>query len=806
MNACPACGSALSPDARFCGQCGHTIDLERTRRVPTTVDEATRDPAPETPATPSAAPSTVPNPAQQAKPTLLGSADFNKTVTDNASVDRILAGLDWEAPEPKPAAAAPSTAPGIAPSAGPTTPHVGAPTAVGIPIAAGSSPSPSAVPTKPAGAPTALGVPLAAGSAPAPSTVPTPPDPAAEMTRVGGSGIGAATAVGVPLAAAPAPTPEPPPSSRRPMFGATMIGGSVTAADVMAESTRRMQGPDAKAENLKTIVGHAVLDKPAFESSPKLPPAAPSEPSPSQVPADPQSIRPAFKTMLGVALPGIAPIRDSERSLQAAAPSSNPIVAAAAPVPAPAPSSPLGTLQGIAAPPSQPRVAPPPASSRPFAPPPSNRGPQLQPVPAIVPPPAPIVEEPLPRAPAPLAQKKKGISAVVLVSILVVVVIAMGTVAAVVALKAGAPLSAKARLDESGKESLEIHCESCPNETKVSLGASSASVTDSTAVLPLPIPLKIGENDLDIAIDRPGAGRDETVKVHVPIAYRVKADLTTLASVPPVVTVRVEAAPGTEVLVDDKPVALDAAGKGSYALDVSSDALGPSDEQKAIDRKIGFSVKRKGSPNAEPGTLVVRAAIVPLHMDAPGADLYTDRTTANIVGQTKAGGVVTVDGQTIAVDANGRFAIRAELPTEGEKILTLVANAPPLAPRTIRAKVTRVASLDAQAKAIDATTPLGFDAYGPDPSSKLGAMVAINGEIVEIRNSPGYAIMVVEEKKSCASGGGCILRLSVGEDVRAARGDTIRAYGHVAGTVAWNNKTVPAVTGTLAITSKATRK
>ena len=35
----------------------------------------------------------------------------------------------------------------------------------------------------------------------------------------------------------------------------------MTAADVMAESTRRMQGPDAKAENLKTIVGHAVLDE-----------------------------------------------------------------------------------------------------------------------------------------------------------------------------------------------------------------------------------------------------------------------------------------------------------------------------------------------------------------------------------------------------------------------------------------------------------------------------------------------------------------------------------------------------------------
>lgn len=793
MNACPVCGSAISPDARFCGQCGHTIDVEQTRRIPTTVDEATMDPPAE------------PNPA---KPTQLGSADLNKTISDNASIDRILAGLEWEPPPSEPSAVpttpAPATGSGI-----PTTP-VGAPTALGVPVAS----------TPPERRATALGVPVAASeleatahgvpvaTEPAPArgatalgvpAVAPPPEPAAPVgapTALGvpvaspsepATPVGAPTALGVPAAppSEPAPVPEPPPSARKPMFGATMIGGSITAADVMAESTRRMQAPEPepKREPLKTMVGHAVLDKPASDS-PQVPPAAPS---------DPQAYRPAFKTMLGVALPGIAPVRDSERSMTAALPQ------------APAPRSPEGTLQGGVGAPVP--VPPSPSSSQRIAPAPApNPQPQLQPVPPIVPPPAPIVEEPLPQAPAPLRQAKKGISAVVLVSILVVVVVAIGTAAAVVMLRAGAPLSAKARLDESGKESLEIRCESCPNDTKISLGASSATVTDATAVLPLAIPLKIGDNDLDIAIDRPGAGRDETVKIHVPIAYRVKADLTTLTSMPPVVTVRVEAAPGTEVTVDDKPVALDPSGKGSYALDVSADALGPSDDQKAIDRQIPFSVTRKGAKAPEPGTLVVRAAVVPLHMDAPGVDLFTESTTANIVGQTKAGGVVTVDGQTLAVDENGRFAIRAELPAEGEKILTIVATAPPLAPRTVRAKVTRVASLEAQAQAIDATTPLGFDAYGAEPAAKLGAMVVINGEIVEIRNSPGYAVMVIEEKKTCAAGGGCILRFSIGEDIRAVRGDTIRAYGHVAGTVAWNNKSVPAVTGTLAITSKAAKK
>src|ERR1043165_3388378 len=95
---CPACGTAIATDSRFCGQCGHVLE----RRIPTTVDEATRDPEP---------------PAPVAKPTMVGSADLNKTVLAPSSTERILAGLEWNAPpsEPAPKApAAPETSPGVA--------------------------------------------------------------------------------------------------------------------------------------------------------------------------------------------------------------------------------------------------------------------------------------------------------------------------------------------------------------------------------------------------------------------------------------------------------------------------------------------------------------------------------------------------------------------------------------------------------------------------------------------------------------------------------------------------------------------
>ncbi|MBX3230207.1 MAG: hypothetical protein KIT84_24755 [Labilithrix sp.] len=641
---------------------------------------------------------------------------------------------------------------------------------------------------------------------------------------------------------APEPAPAPAPSEPRgPMFGKTMIGGSITAADVMAEAERtRKVSPDKP-----TVVGTPVLDQPAFEDAP-APEAPPRAGAPTQLgvavspqpafdapaPApDPQAYRPAFKTMLGVALPGIAPIRDSERGILAAqnagtppppassagtlhggigAPGSNPAVPAAAssrPHTAPLAATPAAPgsnphtalLAAIpAAPGSHPHAAPAAPGSHPHAAPAApGSHPQMQPPPPIVPPPAPLVEEPLPQAPR--VEPKRGVSAVVLVAIIFGLVFAGGLAAAFVLLRGGAPLTAKARLDESGKESLEIHCESCPDGTTITLGASTSTVTEKSALLALPAPLSIGDNDLQIAIDRPGAGRDEKVRVHVPIAYRVKADLTTLGAMPPTVTVRVEATPGAEVTVDGKPTTLDDAGKGFYALDMSEEALGPSDEQTAIDRKIPFTVKRKGSASPEAGELTVRAAIVPLHLDAPGPELVTDRTTGNVAGQTRPGGTLTIDGQSVPVDATGRFAIRAELPSEGDKTLTIVASAPPLAPRTVRAKVTRVAALEAAAQTFDAASPLGFDAYAADPASKVGQAVAIDGEVLDVRVAQGFSVMVVEEKKTCAAGGGCVLRFTHGEEIRAARGDAIRAYGKVAGTVAWNGKQVPAIVGTLAI-------
>jgi hypothetical protein len=613
------------------------------------------------------------------------------------------------------------------------------------------------------------------------------------------------------------PSQQRPPSSSNLM--ATVTDPEVTnrARDMALEAMREAQAaaPAAgPAPTAKTVVFGAVAnpvaapnaDATLFDGTPpsgipRIPPsaAAPSEPKraaaigtmlgmpavalPSKAPEPPVS-KPAMKTMVGVAMPGIAPVHDRTPEPPPSAPAAG--------------RQPLGTLLGVAAP----GIAPLRAGEPERRPAPGPLAAPLPAPPPIVPAPAPLVQEPLPEAPQ--RPRKKGVPAVAVVAIVFGLVAVIGTVATFVIMRSGAPLTAQPQLDETGKESLKIRCESCPDGTVISLGASSSKVEAFATVLPLPVPLQIGENDLSMQIDRPAAGRDETVKVHVPVAYRVKADLSTLTVSPATVTVRVEATPQTEVSVDGKPVQLDASGKGFYTIDVSADVEGPSDEQKAIDRKIPFTIKPKGGA-PENGQLVVRTGIAPLHIDAPGLELYTDRSTGNVAGQVKPGGTLTIDGQAVPVDAQGHFAIRVELPPDGEKVVAIVASAPPLAPRTVRSKMIRVPSLDAAQKMLEAKSPLGFDVYGADPKSKMFQLTVVDGEILEARVTQGHTILVIEEKKSCTAGPvACAVRVVHGEEVRgAARGDGVRAYGRVEGTAPLDGKTIPDIEGSLVITRPA---
>lgn len=777
---CPTCGASLSEQSRFCGQCGTTIAAaapvaapapEAARHVPDVHEEITvsRERPDlvgvktllDSPAAPTGVPTTqmlaqtMADPEAEARARVMRDAALGNAATADAAPTAPAKGNFHETM--------------MMEADNATPPHGGSTTS-------SRSDRPTAPGDDPGAKPRADASPLSR-SVLAPGSV---AGPAALAGPAPGGGAPAAPAL-------------------RTMFGMPATDLNFPPRGAPAQGAPAAQGPQG-SQGPSNEGGLGALGRTmALAGSPALagPPPASGGPAPFNV----------QKTMLGVAIPGIAPTHAAQGAACAAAES------------APAANdghvdlrSKQSTMLGVAIP----GIAPTHGSGQGHAQVPQHQqrdpripsqvqntalGMMAPPELSIVPRPRTLIDEPLPPMPL-IAAPQRGVPAVVVVGIIFAIVAIAGGGIAYFALRNSGTLTAVPQLDENGRESLKIGCPTCPDGTTVALGASTATVTGSNAVLPLPAPLSIGDNDLGVKIDRPAGGRSETVKVHVPVAYRVRADLSTLSAKPPAITVRIEATPGSTVTVEDKPVTLDATGRGSYAIDLSKETEGEG-EAKSFERKIPFAITAKGGKK-ESGQLTARAAIVPLAMDAPGRELVTDKAGAAVAGQTRAGSIVTIDGHNVPVDAQGKFGVRVEIAALGEKPLEIIASAPPLAPRIARVKVTRVASLEAAAKDQDAQSPVGYDVFGAEPATKIGQKVVVEGEVVEARVAAGHTVLLVDDKKKCGEhGASCLVRIVHGEEVKAARGDTVRAYGRVLGAVTASGKTVPDIEGALVLPLKA---
>jgi hypothetical protein len=426
------------------------------------------------------------------------------------------------------------------------------------------------------------------------------------------------------------------------------------------------------------------------------------------------------------------------------------------------------------------------------------------PMPPIVPMPAPLEEEALPevhaRAPkkgAPVALVAGGLAGVLVVAAVLVAVL----------WKSAPPITARPKLDGQGKEMLHLQCEGCVDGTTATLEKQKAVFASHEADLLLAAPLKVGQNPIELRIDRPGAGRDEAVKLTIPVDFRIRADLTDIAANPPVVQIRVETLPGAEVKVNDHPVSLDATGHGAWPIDVSAETTGPSDEVKIIDKKIAYTVKQKDAAQPENGQLAVRVGVMPLHLDAPGLQAVTDGANFWVAGQSSVGAQLKVNGKSVQPEQNGVFATQVDAPAAGEvpvEVQTVLAN---YAPRTARFTVKRTGDLEAEAQARESAGGLlGYDTLAADVAGKTGQPAAVEGEIVEARVAGHQTIFLVDDKRGCAHGP-CMIRVVHGAEDKLARGDALRAYGRVTRSVAAaGGKSVPEVEADFVLKGKTRKK
>lgn len=550
-----------------------------------------------------------------------------------------------------------------------------------------------------------------------------------------------------------APVPVAEPRFRGTMIGLAPPNAVAPAPSPAAPPAAPPHSPNAVAGGLRqTMIGIAPLG-PSGQAPAAVPPAptAPSvadrgypSPPPAPVAAPTRSLQggtlphisPHQKTMMGVARPGIAPLNPGQPKAATAAPTSAPQVA---PLPAPTTVGPVSRQ---------------PSSLRPLAP--ANRTSRNE------------------------AQPRQGIPALAAVAIIG----AGGLFAAALVVwlfyRGHGSIEAQASALPDGSEQLELTCAACDDGTVARLDAANATFAAHRANLPLSRPLKVGENPMTMTLVSTH-GKQSFVDISVPIAFRVRGDTSGLEAATPELRVLVNATAGSNVLVDGKPVTLNADGEGRYAIDVSAEVTGLDPNVKPLERKVAYVVTPPNSV-AQSGTVALQAGITPLVIDAPGPAVVLESSNFVLSGRTAKGGALTVSDRPITVDPSGRFAQMMNVSAPGETTITIRATSKDTAPRLFLLRVKRVDSLAKEAERVRQRATSSYAAIADQTEGKRGWAVALDGSAVDTRTDNYNTVIVMDVQGGCAHGP-CLARVTYGAPFSIARGDKFSAYGEVAGVV-----------------------
>jgi hypothetical protein len=359
--------------------------------------------------------------------------------------------------------------------------------------------------------------------------------------------------------------------------------------------------------------------------------------------------------------------------------------------------------------------------------------------------------------------------------------------AAVVALllyRSRGTITAQVAADAQGREALALTCAGCSDGSKVRLSGREATFLGTHTSLALAEPLRVGDNRVTVDLER-RPGRSEQVELNVPVDFRVRADTASLTQAPPRVTVRVEAALQSAVVVDGKPLPLTAGQAGSATgaaeLDVSRQVTGMSPVLTTLEREISYVVT---PPNGTPtsGQVKVRVGVTPLVVQAPGTSIVIETATFVLAGHTAKDASVSVEGRPITVDGSGAFAQMMSVSALGETTITVRADAKDQAPRLVPVKVRRVQSLAAEAAAIRTRAATAYAAIEKASDAERGLSVALDGTVVESRAEAFTTVLLLDVKNGCTNPP-CLARVAVGEKLALKDGSDVGVFGAVTGSV-----------------------
>jgi hypothetical protein len=513
-----------------------------------------------------------------------------------------------------------------------------------------------------------------------------------------------------------------------------------------------------------------IVDPPRLEHLKRTIPIDPrAQPSPAHAPQAGAPASRAQGTLLGVARPGIAPLSaGAPPATHASSPA-----AAKSPPPAYQPFEELGATAQVPRP-VQREVQKELARAKLDA--------------------HPLGRRRVDRAPVPIenAKRREARSRRPLILLGVATVVVIGAVLAAVFWPRSLPIEAQVRAADGGNEVLDLVCSSCPDGTNVSWRGNDATFKSGRATLTLPAPLPIGDSTIKVAVDRPGNGRDEELKIPARVAYRIRPDLSTLEADAPSLQVVIEAMEGAQIVLDGEAVNL-RDGRAVKTIDVRKDVSGPDGDPAAqLTRKIAFTVKPPDG-DEEKGVVAVAVPIVPLVVEAPGRATVTDKPNFYLQGRTTPGAEIVVAGRSIGVSRDGTFSQTMNVSSVGATEIEVRAKMAGRAPRMVRVGVERVADLRSAVKTFEKRGPITVNEATTSPAEARGKAIVLTGEVLEASAVAGITSLIVRPTRpSC--GDGCVVRLVQGRaDLGYSRGSIVRAFGFVNGSISHGGATIPDV-------------
>jgi hypothetical protein len=321
---------------------------------------------------------------------------------------------------------------------------------------------------------------------------------------------------------------------------------------------------------------------------------------------------------------------------------------------------------------------------------------------------------------------------------------------------------------------LEVSCNTCDDGSLVTIGGQKAQFANHKAGVPLPRPLNLGFNDIEIEIERTGFGRNERMRLEFPIDYRLAWDLAGLAQTPPVLGISVEAALGVTVSLDGQLVRL-IDNKGLHPVSIATDLMGPSATEQWLEKSVAVAIGG-GRASIPPDHVSLKIPIVPLVVDTPWDGFMTADDTTVVSGRSTPNTKLTVAGNPTTTDADGYFELALET-APGLNTFTISAHAEGHAPRFVNVSLTKVpsvhkAALEYQTTAVNRFDELTKQLEPPDASVR----VALPGKVQESKVHGSTTVSLVSIHTGCPTRT-CVLRVVYPTRLELKTNERVAVFG-----------------------------